>query len=110
MEMRYTGLALSALLAALHISEAAAGNKSYRCTDETGLTLLTTDARAADICKHMSMAARQCAGNSCPLKITKDQNGHLYLSGTVNGTRVTYPVEKSAGTSTICIRDQCKTQ
>lgn len=110
METRYIALALSALLAALHFSEVAAGNKSYRCTDVTGLTLLTSDARVSEICERMSIAARQCADGSCPVRITKHQNGHLYLSGTINGTRVTYPIEKSAVTSTICIRDQCKAQ
>lgn len=110
MERRYQRLVLSALLAVMYVSGVPAGTKSYRCTDETGLTLLTNDAKVSEICKRMSIAARECAGGSCPVKITKDQNGHLYLSGSINGTRVTYPVEKSAGTSTICIRDQCKAQ
>lgn len=106
--MNYLRLALSALLAVLAISWAAAGTAPYRCTDDSGLVLLTSDTSASDVCKVMSAAAKQCADGSCPVRITKDQAGHLYISGNVNGTRVTYPVETGARNSTLCIRDQCK--
>ncbi len=106
--MNYLRLALSALLAVLAISWAAAGTAPYRCTDDSGLVLLTSDTRASDICKVMSATARKCADGSCPVTITKDQAGRLYINGYVNDTRVTYPVEASARNSTLCIRDQCK--
>jgi hypothetical protein len=106
--MNYLRLALSALPAVLTISGAAAGTAPYRCTDDSGLVLLTSDARAADICKIMSAAAKQCVDGSCPVSISKDQAGRLYINGTVNGTRVTYPVAAGARNSTLCIRDQCQ--
>jgi hypothetical protein len=106
--MNYLRLALIALLAVPNISEVAAGTAPYRCTDDAGLVLLTSDAKASDVCKLMSAAAKKCADGSCPVRITKDQAGHLYINGNVNGTRVTYPVETGARTSTLCIRDQCQ--
>jgi predicted aspartyl protease len=107
-QMNYLRPALSALLTVLAVSAAVAGTAPFRCTDDSGLVLLTSDARATDVCKVMSAAARQCVDGSCPVSISKDQAGRLYINGTVNGTRVTYPVAAGARSSTLCIRDQCK--
>lgn len=106
--MNYLRLALPAILAVFHIGEAVAAAAPFRCIDESGLVLVTSDARASDVCKVMSAAARQCADGSCPVRITRDPVGHMYISGNVNGTRVTYPVDAGARNSTLCIRDQCK--
>lgn len=106
--MNYLRPALCALLAVLNISEAGAGTAPHRCIDDSGLVLLTSDAKASDVCKVMSAAAKKCADGSCPIRITKDQAGRLYINGNVNGTRVTYPVEPGARNSTLCIRDRCQ--
>jgi hypothetical protein len=106
--MNYLRPAFAALPAVLHIGAAVAGTAPFKCTDDSGLVLLTSDTRASEVCKVMSAAARQCADGSCPVRITRDQAGQLYVSGYVNGTRVTYPVETGARNSTLCIRDQCK--
>jgi hypothetical protein len=89
---------------------AASANAPYRCTDETGLVLLTSDAGASRICKLLSVADKTCGGKRCPITITKDPEGHLYINGTTNGTRVSYPVDRGASAVTICIRGQCKAQ
>lgn len=96
------------LLAAVAIyGGAAVAGTPYRCTDETGLVLLTSDPGASRICKLLSPADKKCPGKQCSITITKDQGGHLYINGTTNGTRVRYPVDSSASAVTICIRGQC---
>ncbi|MCK9381653.1 MAG: hypothetical protein M0P95_11415 [Sulfuritalea sp.] len=86
----------------------ATADAPYRCTDETGLVLLTNDAHASKICEMLS--EKRCAGKPCPITITKNQDGRLYINGTTNGTSVRYPVAKGASAVTICVRDQCKAQ
>lgn len=80
----------------------------YRCTDDSGLVLLTSDAQASKICEMLSV--KKCAGKRCPITITRNQDGRLYINGTANGTAVRYPVAKGASAVTICVRDQCKAQ
>jgi len=107
--MRFATPALSALAAvAMHGGAVAADAKQYRCTDETGLVLITSDAGASRICELLSSANRKCPGKQCAITITKDADGRLYINGTANGTRVRYPVASGASAATICIRDQCK--
>jgi len=108
--MRFATHALAALAAAVICGAAAAANTAYRCTDDAGLVLITSDAGASRICKLMLTAARSCAGQSCPVRISKDQDGHLYINGTVSGTLVHYPVDRKASAVTICIRGQCKAE
>ena len=102
--------AIPALAAMAICTGATAANTTYRCTDASGLVLLTSDARAAQICKIMSAGSRKCGDESCAIRILKGQDGHLYINGTVNGTRVRYPVDTAASAVTICIRGQCKAQ
>lgn len=106
--MRFATSALSALAAMAMHGGAVAADTQYRCTDETGLVLLTSDAGASRICELLSSAHRKCPGKQCAITITKDAGGHLYINGTANGTRVRYPVATGASAVTICIRDQCK--
>ncbi|MCX7149839.1 MAG: hypothetical protein NTY05_10595 [Rhodocyclales bacterium] len=106
--MRFATPALTALAAMAMYSGAVAANTVYRCTDETGLVLLTSDAGASRICELLSSADKKCPGKRCAITITKDPDGHLYINGTANGTRVRYPVASGASAVTICIRDQCK--
>jgi hypothetical protein len=108
--MRFVTLALTALTAVAVYGGAAAANTLYRCTDDTGMILVTSDAGASRICKLLSASARRCADESCAIRISKDQDGRLYINGTVNSTRVHYPVAAGASAVTICIRGQCKAQ
>lgn len=103
-------LATLAALAALVLNNATAGEARYRCTDETGLVLLTSDAGAANICKLLSAADRTCPGKQCSITITKDLEGRLYINGTANGIPVRYPVDRGASAVTVCIRGRCKAQ
>ncbi|TRZ98820.1 MAG: hypothetical protein D4R84_03175 [Rhodocyclaceae bacterium] len=106
--MRFATPALAALLTVAIDNGAMAANTVYRCTDETGLVLLTSDAGASRICTLLSSADKKCPGKQCAITITKNPDGHLYITGTANGTRVRYPVDSGASSVTICIRDQCK--
>ena len=106
--MRFATPALTALAAVLTHGGAVAANTVYRCTDETGLVLLTSDAGASRICELLSSANKKCPGKQCAITITKDPDGHLYINGTANGTPIRYPVASGASAVTICIRDQCK--
>jgi hypothetical protein len=108
--MRLAKYILPTLAAVTLCSGAVAANKSYRCTDDAGLVLLTSDVGASRICKLLSTAAKKCTGQPCPIKISKDQDGRLYILGTVNGTPVRYPIDSSASAVTVCIRDHCKAQ
>ena len=108
--MRLATYIVPTLAAVALCSGSVAANTSYRCTDDAGLVLLTSDAGASRICKLLSTAAKKCTGQPCPIKISKDQDGRIYIVGTVNGTPVRYPVDSSARAVTICIRDQCKAQ
>ena len=108
--MRFATLALPALVAAAMYGGAAAANAPYRCTDETGLVLLTNDAGASRICELLSSHGKKCPGKHCSIRITKDPDGRLYINGMSNGTPVRYPVAKGARDVTICVRDQCTAQ
>jgi len=106
--MRLATTTLSTLLTVVMHGGAVAADTQYRCTDETGLVLLTSDARASRVCELLSGGDRKCPGKRCAITITKDPGGRLYINGTANGTRVRYPVASGASAVTICIRDQCK--
>ena len=108
--MRFAVHALAVLAAVTMHGGAIAAKAAYRCTDDAGRILLTGDAGVSRICKLMSAAARNCPAGSCPVRILKDQDGHLYLDGTVSGTRVRYPVDAKAAAVTICIRSECKAE
>ena len=108
--MMFATHALTALAAMAICTHATAANTTYRCTDASGLVLVTSDARTAQICKSMSAGSRKCGDESCAIRILKDQDGRLYINGTINSTRVRYPVDAAASAVTICIRGQCKAQ
>jgi predicted aspartyl protease len=106
----FSASVLATLLATPFCSSSASAAASYKCTDANGLVLLTSDAAAARICKILSAADNKCDGKQCPFAIAKDDNGHLYLDGTIQGTRVRYPIDTRANTVTVCVRGQCKAQ
>lgn len=108
--IRLATQSLAALAAMAAPGEAAAAKAPYRCTDESGMVLITSDAGVSRICKLLSAPDKTCAGKRCPITISKDPEGHLYINGTTNGTKIRYPVDKGASAVTICIRGQCKAQ
>ena len=102
------------VLAAIAIGSGAANADTlYRCTDALGSTLYTNERANKSGCaplatypdrpsrvqepeREIPKARPECVGENCSIKIAKSKDGHFYVDGAVNGTKVRFLVDTGA--------------
>jgi len=89
---------------------AAHADTLYRCTDARGSVLYTNESANRAGCTPLgnypdaSKAAQQpernepkprpeCTGEACAIKISRSKDGHFYIDGAVNGTKVRFLID-----------------
>lgn len=101
-------------LAAIAIGSGAANADTlYRCTDALGSVLYTNQSANRTGCTPLGFypdgpstvqaperndpkVRPKCTGEDCSIKISKSKDGHFYIDGAVNGTKVRFLIDTGA--------------